>query len=141
MGKSCCTVSCTNGFTKGSSIHFYRFPDDPVRRARWISTVNRKDWTPNEHSWICSKHFILGEKSNDPVSLEYVPSIFKHLLSPLKRKHARDMERYERLSLTKKRKDAEVDEQSAAAALLALSEDENGTFSVSHTLDVLAQLY
>ena len=63
-----------------------------------------------------------------------MPSIFKHLPSPLKRKHAKDMERYERLSLTKKRKDAEVDKQSAAAALLALSEDGNGTlFCEPHT--------
>ena len=44
------------------------------------------------------------------------------------------MERYERLSLTKKRKDVEVDKQSAAAALLALSEDGNGMlFCEPHT--------
>ena len=49
------------------------------------------------------------------------------LLTPLKRKHAREMERYERLSLVKMRKNAEVDKQTAAAALLALSEDGNGT--------------
>ena len=134
MGKSCCAVGCTNRFTKGSSIHFYRFPDDPARRVRWISAVNRKDWAPNEHSWICSEHFISGEKSNDSLSPDYVPSTFKHLPSPLKRKRARGMERYERLSLTKKRKDTEVDKQSAAAVLLALSEDGNGTlFCEPHT--------
>ena len=48
------------------------------------------------------------------------------LLTPLKRKHAREMERYERLSLAKTRKNAEVDKQTAAAALLALLEDGNG---------------
>ena len=37
------------------------------------------------------------------------------------------MERYERLSLAKMRKNAEVDKQTVAAALLALSEDGNGT--------------
>ena len=37
------------------------------------------------------------------------------------------MERYERLSLTKKRKITEADKQTAAPALLALSEDGNGT--------------
>ena len=103
MGKSCCAVAYTNRFSKGSSTHFYRFLGDSARRARWIAAVNRKDWTPNEHSWICSDHFICGEKSNDPLSPDYVLSIFKHLSSPFKRKRARDMERYERLSLTKKR--------------------------------------
>ena len=37
------------------------------------------------------------------------------------------MERYERLSLAKMKKKAEVDKQTAAAVLLALSEDGNGT--------------
>ena len=102
MGKSCCAVGCTNRFSKGLSAHFNRFPDDPSRRARWIATVNRMDWTPNEHSWIHSDHFISSEKSNDPLSPDYVLSIFKLLSSPCKRKRARDMERYERLSLANK---------------------------------------
>ena len=49
------------------------------------------------------------------------------LLPPLKRKHAREMESYVRLFLAKRRKYAEVDKQTAAAALLALLEDGNGT--------------
>lgn len=71
----------------------------------------------------------MGERSNDPLSPDYVPSMFKHLLSPLKRKRARDVERFERFSLAKKRKNAEVDKQTAAPALLALLEDGNGTLS------------
>ena len=109
MEKSCCAVGCTNRFSKGMSAHFYRFPGDPARRARWIAAVNGKDWTPNEHSWICSDHFISGEKSNDPLSPNYMSSIFKHLSSPFKRKRPRDMERCERLSQTKKRKITEAD--------------------------------
>ena len=68
-----------------------------------------------------------GDVIHQMAILDYVPSIFNHLLSPLKRKHAREMERYERLSLAKTRKNAEVDKQTAAVALLALSEDGNGT--------------
>ena len=49
-----------------------------------------------------SDHFISGEKSNDPPFPNYVTSIFKHLSSPFKRKHPRDMERYERFSQTNK---------------------------------------
>ena len=67
-GESCCAVGCMNRFAKGTPIHLYRFPDDPARKARWISAVNRKEWTPNEHSWICSDHFVSGNKSNDPAS-------------------------------------------------------------------------
>ena len=63
------------------------------------------------------------------------------LLPPLKRNHAREMERYERLSLDKTRKNAEVDKQTAAAALLELSEDGNGTLSLSHARDAIAQMY
>ena len=44
-GKSCCAVGCMNRFAKGTPIHLYCFPDDPAREARWISAVNRKEWT------------------------------------------------------------------------------------------------
>ena len=67
MGKSCCAVGCVNRYAKGSGIHFYRFPEKDERRARWIAVVGRKNWKPNEHSWICSAHFVSGAKSNDPL--------------------------------------------------------------------------
>ncbi|XP_076312763.1 uncharacterized protein LOC143226115 isoform X4 [Tachypleus tridentatus] len=31
---------------------------DPDRRRRWIAAVNRKNWTPTEHTRLCSKHFV-----------------------------------------------------------------------------------
>jgi len=30
------------------------------RRQAWISRINRKDWEPNEHTKVCSDHFITG---------------------------------------------------------------------------------
>ena len=126
MGKSCCAVGCTNRYSKGSPVHFYRFPDDSRRRAMWMTAVNRKEWVPNEHLWLCSEHFVSGEKSNDPLSPDYAPTIFQYVSSPLKRKKAKDLSRYERLSATKKRKDAESDKRAGADALLILSEEGNG---------------
>ena len=48
------------------------------------------------------------------------------------------MKRYERLSLTKKRKISESDKQTAAVTLLALPEDGNGTLYCETHLDAIA---
>ena len=104
MGKACCAVGCTNRFTKGSGVSFYRFPKDPARRGLWISAVGRKNWTPNAYSWICSVHFVSGEKSDDPLSPGYVPTLFAHTGSPVKLKAVGDMSRYRRSQVAKRRK-------------------------------------
>ena len=90
MGKSCCAVGCTNRFSKGSGISFYRFPTEAERRERWIAAVNRKDWAPTNYTWICSQHFVSEFKSDDPLSPNYVPSVFSFVKSPVKRKAADD---------------------------------------------------
>ena len=79
------------------------------------------NWAPNEHSWICSVHFVSGFKSNDPLSPDYVPSVFCCTKSPEKRKLASDMERYERKVEAKKRRVENCDRLAAASSLLALS--------------------
>ena len=63
MVKSCCAVGCRNTYNKGNGIKFYRFPANPEKRARWVAAVNRKDWIPKDYSWICSQHFVTGERS------------------------------------------------------------------------------
>ena len=103
MGKSCCAVGCANRYAKGSGIHFYRFPENPERRAQWIAAVDRKNWEPNHYTWICSAHFVSGVKSNDPLSPDYVPSVFGHTKSPVKRKLLKDVERYVRAAQAKKK--------------------------------------
>ena len=127
MGKSCCAVGCTNRYAKGSQIHFYRFPEGVEKRARWVAAVGRKNWVPTKYSWLCSAHFISGEKSNDPLSPDYVPSVFAHTRSPLKRKLVKDMDRFERASAVKKRRMENSNRLTAAESLLHLSTVGNGT--------------
>ena len=46
----------------------FRFLSDPERKAKWIAAVKCENWTSSEHTWICSQHFITGEKSNNPLA-------------------------------------------------------------------------
>ena len=75
MGKSC-AVGCTNHYFKGCGLKFYRFPVDPEWRLKWVAAVDRKNWSPNKHTWLCSTHFVEGYKSNYPTCPDYVLSVF-----------------------------------------------------------------
>ena len=96
MVKSRCAVGCTNRLIKGSTLSFYRFPTDSERRRLWITAINRRVWEPNEYNYVCSAHFVSGKKNNDPLSPDYVPSIFNHVSSPLKRQKKTDLQAYNR---------------------------------------------
>ena len=41
-------VGCTNKTNKCGEVKFYRIPSEP-------------DWTTNEHTKICSEHFVTGK--------------------------------------------------------------------------------
>ena len=109
MVKSCCAVGCHNKYEKGKGIQFYRFPTDPERKSKWVSAVSRKDWEPTEYSWICSEHFVSGTKSNNPLAPNYVPTIFKHIGSPSKRRvQSRMVSFNRRQSMKRRRRDNEA---------------------------------
>ena len=91
MGKSCCAVECTNRYLKASGI----LSTASLLTQHQRIAADHKNWIPTEHSQVCSVHFIFGCKNNDCVSPDYVPSIFKYVESPKKRKLVKDMERYE----------------------------------------------
>ena len=76
--------------------------------------MDRKDREPTEYTWICSEHFITGTKSNDPLAPNYVPSIFKHLTSPIKRRLEGKASDYQRRQVTKKRRAEEASRQELA---------------------------
>ena len=72
--------------------------------------MNRKKWYPTEHKVICSEHFIHGQKSNNQFAPNYIPTIFKPIDRPMKRKieaqvadfHRRTASRKQRLEQTEK---------------------------------------
>ena len=103
MVKSCCAPGCENHWSKGSSLSFYRFPVDLIRRAQWVAAVSRENWEPTEYSWLCSAHFVSGSKSNDKLSPNYVSCIFSHLTSPRKRKAKDDLHAYTRRKEARKK--------------------------------------
>ena len=101
MVKSCCAIGCYNKCSKGG-VSFYRFPTDKERRNNWVLAVKRKDWEPNEYTWLCSAHFIGGVKSNDPLSPDYMPSIFSFSTSTQKLRFQQQLDDYERRRNMKK---------------------------------------
>lgn len=61
MPQTCSAAGCKSRKDKDCKKSFYRIPVDKSQRERWISAINREDWTPTTYSRICSDHFILGE--------------------------------------------------------------------------------
>ena len=79
MPTMCVVVGCNNRHYKGCNVSFYHFPnpvDDIERRCKWTNFVSRKNedgtsWEPAEGDRLCSQHFISGEKSDSPTSLDF----------------------------------------------------------------------
>ena len=60
MPSSCCAVGCTNRWCKVCSVKLYRIPLPSDRRSMWVTAIQRKQWTPNDYSRLCSDHFCTG---------------------------------------------------------------------------------
>ena len=79
MVKTCCVARCCNKADKKiqeTGVSFYRFPVNTKKRDAWIRAINRKGWIPNDHSYICSSHFVDGWHSDDPADDNYIPTLF-----------------------------------------------------------------
>ena len=107
---------------KGYELQFYRFPVDPDRRRQWIAAVDRKDWESTEYTWICIEHFTTEIKSHNPLAPNYVPSIFKHLVSTIKQNLVAKSSNYvyDRRQATKKRRIKEASKQELAKRTMEL---------------------
>ena len=105
-----------------------------------ISAVKRKDWEPNEHTWLCSAHFVSGKKSNDPLSPDYIPSVFSFTNSPQKRKLQQQVDGYERRRNVQKRVRLEGAISDSAEKVSDIENTENveqeqGTMGVEYDSD------
>ena len=56
MVNTCSVTSCRTGYKGGEKNPSLYFPEQPELRKKW-KVVNRKNWTPTEHSIICITHF------------------------------------------------------------------------------------
>ena len=131
MVKNCCVVGCHNVFIKGK-ISFYRFPSAikyPVKRSKWIAAVKRENWVPNRNTWICSEHFVTGQKSNDALAPNYIPTIFPQVKSPAKRKLENSAAVFERRQATKRKRLYVVQQQALSSREENEGEAEDGNES------------
>ena len=97
MVKSCCAPGCQNRFKKDSNISFYRFPKDKDRRQAWVNSLKRKLMPSLDNAYVCSEHFITKTKSSDKNHPDFfVPSIFKHTSSPVKRRKVENVKKAQR---------------------------------------------
>ncbi|XP_072272146.1 THAP domain-containing protein 2-like [Pyxicephalus adspersus] len=57
MPTTCAAFGCSNNSKRDSHITFHRFPSNPERRKLWLSLLNREQFIPSLHTFLCSKHF------------------------------------------------------------------------------------
>uniref|UniRef100_A0A8C6TSK3 THAP domain-containing protein 1 n=1 Tax=Neogobius melanostomus TaxID=47308 RepID=A0A8C6TSK3_9GOBI len=102
---SCCALGCSNRQGCKPNLPFYHIPADEDRRRLWLAAINRKHWQPSKYSRICGEHFLQGQKSQDPLSPDYVPSVFAHTTVAAKRYSLKTLQKYGiRQEMKKKRK-------------------------------------
>uniref|UniRef100_A0AAV2KNB4 Uncharacterized protein n=1 Tax=Knipowitschia caucasica TaxID=637954 RepID=A0AAV2KNB4_KNICA len=72
-----------------------------------------------------SKLIKLGQKSDDPLSPDYVPSVFAHTKSPAKRRAVQSLEKFKVRQNLKKKKLLQSSRSEAAMALLDFSSEKS----------------
>jgi hypothetical protein len=81
-GSKCCVDGCRNSCYNSPGTQFYRFPKIAWKleqKNKWIEAikrVNKYGWEPGLSSRVCSRHFIGNQKSDHPLSPNFIPTIF-----------------------------------------------------------------
>ena len=89
MANACVVAYCKMGYNKRQhkinvipeKFPVFRFPlKNPESNRKWITFVNRRDWTPTRRSGVCSKHFEeflkVGKRATLRWELQPVPSMY-----------------------------------------------------------------
>ena len=64
MPNSC--VCCGHVKGKCDKVSMFRLPADKKRRQQWLEALNLTEDDVNEHTRVCSRHFLHGDASNTP---------------------------------------------------------------------------
>ena len=130
MVVSCCAVNCSTRYLKGSGVSFFRFPANDQQRRAWINAVSREKWSPSIHDRLCEKHFVGKKPSNDPMHVDYFPTIFSDVkgvrFTPVKR----GGERLKRLEQRKRRRlslSVESDADAETSTVIAADPTDSST--------------
>ncbi|XP_056133917.1 THAP domain-containing protein 1-like [Lampris incognitus] len=73
----CCAVGCNNSRQRNPRLQFHSVPKELDRRNKWLASIRRDRWQPTSNSILCCQHFT-GRKNDNPMSPDYVPSLFAH---------------------------------------------------------------
>lgn len=57
MGRSCCVPLCKSNYGNSSGISAFTFPKDKVLREKWIRCIHRDNFSVNNKTVVCIKHF------------------------------------------------------------------------------------
>ena len=57
-------------------MKFFVFPADPKLQKRWTVAIYKDKWLSSKHNRLYSAHFVSGRPSNDPDSVNYMPSMY-----------------------------------------------------------------
>ena len=87
---------------------------DSERTRKWALAISRQNangslWMPSKHSLLCGHHFVSGQPTDDPRSVDFIPSLFptNHITNP---KTEKDQDRFERVNNRQTSKENALDD-------------------------------
>uniref|UniRef100_A0A8P4G3H8 THAP-type domain-containing protein n=1 Tax=Dicentrarchus labrax TaxID=13489 RepID=A0A8P4G3H8_DICLA len=64
---------------------------------------NNNHWTPTSHTLLCNEHFVSGAKQDNPLSPDFVPSLFAHTSAREREKQHYASKKFQQTQLMKRK--------------------------------------